>query len=247
VLAQATGFALLAAISPTALLVMAVFLGSANPRETALMYVAGALLMTVAMAIVVLLVLRGVGLDQPREREARYALRLGLGVVAIAAAAFVSRRGRRTAAGSQGQAAAQGPPMLTEVPVATESLVVDVVTAKKPGLVTRLTANPRPLTAFLAGLLLFAPSATFIAAVQVIATADAGTPVIILALLIVITISALTVWLPLLAYLAFPDATTRRLRNVNDWLRTHSRLLLTGALWVGGVALVVNGALGLWR
>jgi hypothetical protein len=247
VLAQATGFALLAAISPTALLVMAVFLGSANPRVTAGMYVAGAVLMTVTMAIAVLFVLRGVGLNQPREREPLYALRLGLGVVAIAAAAFVSRRGRRTAAGSQGPAAVQGPPMATDVPAVTESLAVDVVTAKKPGLVARMTSSPRPLTAFLLGLLLFAPSATFIAAVQVIAAANDGTPVIVLALLIVITITALTVWLPLLAYLAFPDATTRTLRNANEWLRANSRLLLTGALWVGGVALVVNGALGLWR
>jgi hypothetical protein len=35
VFAQAAGFAVLAALSPTALLVMAVFLGSANPRTTA--------------------------------------------------------------------------------------------------------------------------------------------------------------------------------------------------------------------
>ena len=34
-------------------------------------------------------------------------------------------------------------------------------------------ARPSPRTAFISGLLLFAPSATFIAAVQVIATADA--------------------------------------------------------------------------
>ena len=39
-LGQAAGFALLAAVSPTALLVMAVFLGSDNPRTTALMYAA---------------------------------------------------------------------------------------------------------------------------------------------------------------------------------------------------------------
>ena len=39
-LAQAAGFALLAAISPTALLLMAVYLGSDSPRTTALMYLA---------------------------------------------------------------------------------------------------------------------------------------------------------------------------------------------------------------
>jgi uncharacterized protein (DUF2342 family) len=105
VLGQAAGFALLAAVSPTALLVMAVLLGSANPRGTALMYVAGAIIMTVAMAVVVLFVL--------------------------------------------------------------------------------------------------------------------------------------------LTYLAYPEATTRRLRTANEWLRLRGRVLVIGALWIAGVILVVDGALGL--
>ena len=48
VLLQAAGFAVLAAISPTALLVMAVWLVSANPRRMAMLYVTGAVIMTVA-------------------------------------------------------------------------------------------------------------------------------------------------------------------------------------------------------
>ena len=224
-LAQAAGFALLAAVSPTALLVMAVFLGSASPRVTAGMYVAGAVIMTVAMAVVVLIVLRSVGLSHPREHTPRYGLRLGLGVVALAAAAFVTGRAGRAAR--------------RRTPAAADDK------ARRPGLVTRLTATPRPATAFLLGLLLFAPSATFIAAVQVIATADARLPVTVLALLVVVVITVLTVWLPLLAYLAFPDATTRTLRTANEWLRANGRTLVAVALWVAGVLLVVNGALGL--
>jgi hypothetical protein len=222
VLGQAAGFALLAAISPTALLVMAVFLGSANPRETALMYVAGAVLMTVAMAVTLLYVLRATGLNQPREHEPRYALRFGLGVIALAAALFISRRRRPPPAPSEGE-------------------------ARRGGLVTRLTANPTPRTAFLVGLVLFAPSTTFIAAVQVVATAEAGVPVTAGAIVLVVTLTAATVWLPLLAYLAAPDATTRALRSANEWLRTHGRLLVIGGLWVAGTVLVVNGALGVWR
>jgi Sap, sulfolipid-1-addressing protein len=221
VLAEATGFALLAAISPTALLVMAVFLSSASPRATALSYVAGAVAMTVAMAVTVLFVLRAAGLDQPREREPRYWLRFALGVLALAVAVVISRR--RRPAPADGASA-----------------------ARPPGFLARLTANPGPLTAFLAGLLLFAPSATFIAAVQAVATADADVPVTVLALLIVVTVTVLIVWLPLIGYLAAPDATTRALQASNGWLRAHSRALLAGGLWIAGVALVVNGALGVW-
>lgn len=221
-LVQATGFALLAAVSPTALLVMAVFLGSANPRATALMYAAGALVMTVAMAITILLVLRATGLNQPRQHGPRYALRFGLGVVALAAAVFVSRRKQPAAAPGKGE-------------------------ARKPGLVARLTASPSPRTAFLLGVLLFAPGATFIAAVQVVATANEGVPVTAAAIVIVVALTALTVWLPLLTYLAAPGPTTRALRAANEWLRARGRALLVGALWVAGTVLVVNGALGVWR
>ena len=216
-LAQAAGFALLAAISPTALLLMAVYLGSASPRTTALMYVAGAIVMTVATAVAALLIIRATGLDQTREHAARYGLRLGLGVLAAAVAVLVALRKRR-------------PPADPDQP--------------QTGIVARLIAAPSPRTAFVSGLLLFAPSATFIAAVQVIATAKVAIPVIALGLATVVVITVLVVWLPLVAYLVAPDATTRRLKSLNSWLRANGRTLLTAALGIAAVALIVNGALG---
>jgi hypothetical protein len=222
-IAQAAGFAILAAISPTALLVMVIFLGSANPRATALAYVAGAMLMTVLMAVTVLLVLRGIGLNQPRQQEPRYGLRLGLGVIALASAVMLRRgRGRLEA---EAEAAVEQQP-------------------QQGGLIGRLTAHPRPGLAFAAGVILFLPSATFVAAVQVVATSDAGVPVIMLTLLIIVAISALIVWLPLLAYLVTPDATVRRLRALNGWLREHGRTVAVYALLAGGIVLIVNGSLG---
>jgi len=221
VLGQAAGFALLAAVSPTALLVMAVFLGSDNPRRTALMYVAGAMIMTVAMAVVVLFVLRATGLNQPRQHAPRYGLRLGLGVIALAFSLYLIRRGKRPKPASH-----DGKP-------------------KRPGLIARLTASPSPRTAFVLGLLLFAPSTTFIAAVQVIATANEPVPITAAAVIVVVILTAATVWLPLLGYLVFPEATTRVLRQANEWLRVRGRLLVTGALWIAGLILVVDGALGL--
>jgi Sap, sulfolipid-1-addressing protein len=218
VIAQASGFALLAAISPTALLLMAVFLGSANPRKTALLYVAGALVMTVVMAVTVLVVLRATGLSQPREHGPRYGLRLGLGILALAGAVIVARR-RRPAA-DQDDKQGRGP-------------------------MARIVARPGPRTAFAAGVLVFAPSAAFIAAVQAVATARASVQATTLALVLVVIISALIVWLPLLGYLAAPDATSRRLKALNGWLRANGRALLMGALGVCGLVLVVNGSTGL--
>ena len=63
--------------------------------------------------------------------------------------------------------------------------------------------------------------------------------------MIVTVLTVLSVWLPLIAHLAAPEATTRALRAANGWLAAHGRTLVTGALAVAGVILVVNGALGI--
>jgi uncharacterized membrane protein YraQ (UPF0718 family) len=49
VLIEALGFAFLAALNPTALLIGAVYLGSANPRKMVLFYLVGAVIMTAVM------------------------------------------------------------------------------------------------------------------------------------------------------------------------------------------------------
>ena len=219
-LAEAAGFAFLAAISPTALLVMAVFLRSAEPRRNALMYSAGAIVMTVTAAVAALFVLRAAALELPSRHDPRYGVRLALGVLALAAAVALSwRRRSRPARDTAAQAGRN--------------------------LVSRLTAQPSPRTAFTAGLIVFAPSVTFLAAVQVIATAGTRPLVTAIGLLIVVNVCLLVVWLPLFGYFAAPSATTGMLKSCNDWLRAHGREVTAWALVIGGVALVVNGALGL--
>jgi len=146
VILQAAGLALLAALSPTALLVGAVYLGSARPRLVGSLYLAGAILMSLVMGLVVIAILRNTGLSHRSEHAPRYGLRLGLGVLMLAAGLVLSRR----------------KPKLPDPEHA------------KQGIVSRMIANPAPLSAFAVGLLLFAPGITFIAALQVIATARAS-------------------------------------------------------------------------
>jgi hypothetical protein len=215
-IAQAAGFAVLAAISPTALIVMAVFLASAEPRLTAAAYVTGAFTMTVVMAIVVLYVLRATGLNLQVKHDPLYEFRLVLGVLALAGAVLLAWLHR--------------PPPDPAQP--------------RQGLMSRLISRPSPKTAFAAGVLIFAPSATFIAAVQVVATAEAGVPITALTLVIIILITCMVVWLPLLTYLAAPDATTRRLKAINDGIRAHGKRIGIYALALCGLILIVNGALG---
>ncbi len=220
-LTQAAVLAVLAAISPTALLVAAVFLGSASPRRTAVAYLAGAIVITAAMAAIIFAVLRAGHLYQPRQHQARYGLRLGLGVLLLVGAAFLWRRGRRPHADGQQEG------------------------KRSEGAVSRLIARPGARTAFLAGLIVYSPSITFVAAVQVVATSDSDLAESIAVLAFVILITIMFVWLPLVLYLLAPDRTGRQLGEFNAWLRKRGRLLLLGALAAAGLIVTVSGIVGL--
>jgi len=216
--ASAAGFALLAAISPAAILVCATYLSSASPRRTTLWFLAGAITMTVVVGVIALALLRAGGLSLPGHHTPRYGVRLGLGVLALAGGLFMVRRKPR-------------PPNLDN--------------PKKPGLVSRLTARPGPATAFAAGVLVFVPSASFLAAVQVIATAKASVAATVATLATVVIIDVMFVWLPFAFHLVRPQATERVLKAFNSWLRVHGHALVAIALLVAGVALIADGIQGL--
>jgi hypothetical protein len=217
VIAQAAGLALLAAMSPTALLVAAVYLGSARPRLTGMFYLAGAVVMSVVTGVVVLAVLRSADLNHPDQHAPRYGFRLGLGILLLAAAIVVA--GRKPKAPDPAKAG--------------------------QGFVSRMVADPAPLSAFVVGLLVFAPGVTFIAALQVIATAGADLELTAIAVIVVVVINVLLVWLPLIFYLVAPGITTRRLAAFNGWLRANGSAILVGVLAVVGAIMVINGIYGL--
>ncbi len=214
---QAAGLALLAALSPTALLVAAVYLGSARPRLIGTVYLVGAIIMSLVMGLVVIVILRHTGLDARRQRTPRYGLRLGLGAAMLTAGAVLARRKPK--------------PPDPDKP--------------KQGLVSRMIADPAPGSAFAVGLLLFAPGITFIAAVQVIATAKASLELTAVAIVVVVVINVALVWLPLLLHLIAPTATTRRLTAFNGWLRANGNKILIAVLIVGGAIVAGNGIFGL--
>lgn len=214
--AQAAGLALLAAVSPTALLVAAVYLGSARPRQTLLFYLIGALVMSAVMGAVVLILLRAGGFSLSHHRTPRYGLRLGLGILLALGGLILARRKPK-------------PP--------------DPDKPQK-GLTARLIANPAPYTALLAGILIFAPGVTFIAAIQVVATAKASLDTTVIALAVIVVINVSLVWLPLIGYLAAPGPTTRWLVSFNTWLRRHGRLILALAMIAAGLIVGINGLIG---
>ena len=216
-LLQAAGLALLAALSPTALLVAAVYLGSARPRLVTAFYLAGAVLMSLIMGVILLVALRNANLQRPGEHTPRYELRLVLGILLLAAAVVVARRQPR-------------PPDPDKPP---------------KGIVAKMVADPKPRSAFLVGLLIFAPGVSFLAAVQVIATAQASFDLTAIALILVVVINVLLVWLPIVIHLVAPGVATRYLTAFNGWLRAHGKLILICVLAAVGGIMIINGIYGL--
>jgi len=217
VIEQAAGLALLASLSPVALLVVAVYLGSAQPRRTGLFYLAGAITMAVIMGVVFLVVLRAAGLSLPKHHDPRYGLRLGLGLVLFVIGVVVGVRKPKQPDPSK----------------------------KRQGIVSRMIATPAPLTAYLSGILVFAPSVTFLAAVQVIATAKADIELTVAAVALIVAIDVVLVWLPLLLHVVAPEPTTRLLAAFNGWLRAHGTALLAGVFLVIGTIMIIDGSYGL--
>ena len=69
---------------------------------------------------------------------------------------------------------------------------------------SKLVANPGPFSAFVVGILVFTPGVTFIAAMQVIATARASIEAVVTAAILVVIINVLLVWLPIVLHLLAP-------------------------------------------
>ncbi|MGD0377819.1 MAG: GAP family protein, partial [Streptosporangiaceae bacterium] len=86
---------------------------------------------------------------------------------------------------------------------------------------------------------------TFIAAVQVIATAKASVGLTAVAIVVVVVINVALVWLPLLLYMVAPGLTTRRMTAFNGWLRANGHKILIAVLVVGGAIVAGNGIYGL--
>jgi MFS family permease len=224
-LGQTAGFALIAACYPPAMLIAALYLASERPGRTTVLYVVGGIVIVAVIGIAALIAIRAGGLSQlgHHHHQTRYGLRLGLGVVAIIAALVLWRRQRHPKPADPAKPAKPA----------------------KPGLMRRLSERPTPLSAFAVGAIMFGPSVTFIAAVQVVATAHIGIGETIGLMVMIIVLTVAFGWLPLVAYLVAPQRTLHMLGVVDAWLKLHGKTLLVVAVGVVGVLLIVQGISGL--
>ncbi len=173
--------------------------------------------MTAVMAAIVFVALRAGHLSYPHQHQSRYGVRLGLGVFMLAVGWYLPRRGQRRSDPAK----------------------------ENTRMISRMIARPGPKEAFIAGVLVYTPSLTFVAAIQIVATSSEDVAASIAAILLVIVITLAFVWVPLLLFLFRPERTVSLLASVNGWMRSHGYVLAVSALLIGGGALTINGILGL--
>jgi hypothetical protein len=209
---QTLALALVAAVFPVGLLAVSLLLSTDRPLRGGLAFYAGAATSLLAVGIVVIVVLHGVGLHHHNAGLARGGFRVGLGTAFLGGAWIISRHSRRNArAGPRPEASWR-----------------------------HLLRTARPAPVFAAGVVLYSPSAAYMGALQQIATSRAPWPEW-LQLLVVVAIVLLTVEVPLLAYAVRPDATRRGLERAGRWSDRHGRQALILVLVVVGGYLLISG------
>lgn len=221
---QAAGFAVVAAISPSVIVMALLYLGSRRPGQNTLWFLLGGVLVVTVVGVAALIAIRAGGLSLPSRHQTRYGVRLGLGLLAIAGAVVLALRKPRERK-SRRKKTEQG--------------------SRKPGLLQRMTADPRPLTAFVVGVVMFGPSLTFLAAVQVVATDKVSLAATAGAMAMIVVLVVSFAWLPLVAYLIAPEPTVRGLKALEYSVRRHRKVILVSAVGLIGVLLTIQGIVGL--
>jgi hypothetical protein len=258
--AQTAVLALVASISPPALLLAALYLRSERPGKISLFFVAGGLFVVTLIGVAALVAMRAGGLSHIGHHQTRYGVRLGLGLLALVAAVVFYLRRRKAGPGNlaksveaaQQSGGADGAGDLGGTDgaggagdTAKPGGAAKPKKPKKPKLIQRLSARPSPVTAFLVGVFMFGPSLTFISAVQVVATARTGLADTIGAMTMIIVLAVAFAWLPFLAYLIAPARTLHLLHSLEAALAKHGRTVATAALAVVGLYLTIQGITGL--
>jgi hypothetical protein len=114
-----------------------------------------------------------------------------------------------------------------------------------PSQLSRAASEGGLFAIFVAGIALYLPSPTYLAALQEVGTTKMGTAATAVWVLIVVALVLITVEVPVLLFLLAPGWTVPRLQAVNAWLDRDGRTLLLAVVGALGLWLFVDGLVGL--
>jgi Sap, sulfolipid-1-addressing protein len=114
-----------------------------------------------------------------------------------------------------------------------------------PSQLSRAAGQGGLFAIFVAGIALYLPSPTYLAALEEVGSTKMSTAATAVWVLIVVALVLITVEVPVLLFLLVPDWTVPKLEAVNAWLDRHGHTVLVWVVGVIGLWLFLEGLIGL--
>ena len=114
-----------------------------------------------------------------------------------------------------------------------------------PSRLTRAASQGGLFAIFVAGLALYLPSPTYLAALEEVGSTKMSAAATAAWVLIVVALVLITVEVPVLLFLLAPGWTVPKLEAVNGWLDRHGHSLLVWVVGAIGLWLLLEGLVGL--
>jgi hypothetical protein len=213
---QAIPLALVSSLYPFGLVALLILFGASRARSRSSVFLLGAFVCLLAVGLLFVLVAKGAGLDDSGNSTPRYALRLALGVLFLVAAWILAHRPPKPAS-SDGESSR----------------------------ITNAVAGSGLFAVFVVGLVMYTPSPTYIAALDVVGGTKMSTAATIGWVVLVVVLVLITIEIPIVLYFVAPGWTIPKLEALNRWLDRNGRALIVWVLVVLGVWQVVDGLVGL--
>jgi Sap, sulfolipid-1-addressing protein len=215
--AELIPLAIASAFWPTLVAIVIISLRAPHPVRLLVAFLAGGLLTTVTIGLVVIYALQDSSLLTRDKSTTDWVVYVLGGVIALALAYALARRKPKER---------QRPSEQVDAP---------------PGKMERMLARGVPI-AFLAGIVLNVVPGVFpVIALKDIAELNYSVPLTVLTVLLFYVVMFAFIEVPLVAYLVAPARTASETVRFNDWLDRNSRRLLIYALAGFGALLIVRG------
>jgi hypothetical protein len=221
---NALPFAVAAAVSPVLLTATLVMLFAGEPRRLMAGYLLGAYTISISLGLVIVFALKGSGAVSTTQHTLSPAIDVVLGLLLLLIAWVLhSERDARAQAYRKSRAAAKGP---HEEPRWRRAL--DKGSAR---------------SAFVVGILLTLPGASYLAGMSRISKEDASTAQSALAVVLFCMIMLVLIEIPLLGFLIRPDATRRLVKRFTDWVSGNTRMIATRVALIMGSLLLLRAVI----
>jgi hypothetical protein len=215
-------FSFTAALNPTLLAVVTLMLTLPRPKRLLLGYLLGAVITSVTWGLLLVFALPGSSTANTVKHTVSPLIDIILGVLILLVAVRVARgRDRRIRALSERRH--------------------EKAKVKPPPRWKRTLNKGSPKYAFVLGILLTFPGASYLAGMDLLSKQNVGTTEKVIAVLAFNAIMLLLLEVPLIGYVVRPESTAAAVERFNYWLAHRGgRIALIGAFVVGAVLVVLG-------